>query len=178
MEYALGTGLIVVTLLGAINHFQDGMQKELQDKQSAGAPDTDEGVAPTLPPVSTSTIPDGGSTTTVPAGAVSVSANGSSTSTGHGNKWIATVNVTVTDTASGSPMSSVNVTGNWTNGASGGGSCITVSGGTCTLSLEGTLNNGTDSVSFEVTSVSGEGVIPPGSFPSVTVYKPGLTPPP
>lgn len=167
----MAMALVVVVSVAAISRIESGAASEYQRKSNLGSPDLEEGSAPTAPPNNTSTVPDGGSTTTIAPSQVTIVVSGSATSTDKGNKWIASVTVTVTDSATGLPRPSVKVEGSWTGGAGGGASCITQSAGQCPVTLE-SLTNGTASVTFTVTGVSGEGVVAPSTFPSLTVTKP------
>jgi asparagine N-glycosylation enzyme membrane subunit Stt3 len=67
-------------------------------------------------------------------------------------KWNATVTITVHDTAH-NPVAGVTVTGAWSNGATGTGSCVTNASGQCFLSKTG-LRTTTNSVTFSVTNAT------------------------
>ncbi len=70
-----------------------------------------------------------------------------------GNKWQAEVTFAVHDSGDG-PAANVTVSGNWSNGASGSGSCSTGGPNTCTVT-KGGLKGNVSSVTFTVTSVTG-----------------------
>lgn len=70
----------------------------------------------------------------------------------NGNRWNAVVTILVHDAAE-NPIQGVLVSGNWSNGASGGGSCTTGSDGTCTISRNN-LKNNVSSVTFSITNLS------------------------
>jgi serine protease AprX len=73
--------------------------------------------------------------------------------TSNGGRWNAVVLVTVHDTSE-SPIHGVTVSGDWSNGANGSGSCTTDSSGTCSLSRNN-LKNNVGSVDFSITDLSG-----------------------
>jgi hypothetical protein len=75
------------------------------------------------------------------------------TTTSKGNKWQASVTFTVHDSGE-SAATNVAVSGNWSNGASGGGSCSTGGSDVCTIT-KGGLKGNVSSVTFTVTSVTG-----------------------
>jgi hypothetical protein len=81
--------------------------------------------------------------------------NGSSALTSNGNKWIATVNVTVHgDSSDGhQPIRGILVSGSWNGGASGEGSCITDTYGQCSID-KNNLKSNVSSVNFTVNSLS------------------------
>lgn len=64
----------------------------------------------------------------------------------------ASVTVLVLDD-SGSPMADVTVNGGWSNGANGGGSCVTSADGRCTSS-KGNIKNNVGRVQFMISSLS------------------------
>ena len=70
-----------------------------------------------------------------------------------GPNWQATVTVFVTSNT-GAPVSGAAVTGNWSNGFTGGASCTTTSNGRCSVTT-GNIHNRSSSVTFTVTNVSG-----------------------
>lgn len=80
--------------------------------------------------------------------------DGSSTPNGT-TRWDATVAITVLD-QNGLPIANATVSGSWSNGVTGTGSCVTNAAGTCTITrlLIRTL---TPSVTFTVTNVSAAG---------------------
>lgn len=77
--------------------------------------------------------------------------------TRQGNKWTANVTVTVHD-ANHRPLPNVTITGKWSNGASGNGTCITNSNGQCTISKSG-LRNGKNRVTFIVKNIVGSSFV-------------------
>jgi hypothetical protein len=82
--------------------------------------------------------------------------NGSSVLASKGNKWIATINVTVHDAGSADghqPIQGILVSGSWNGGASGEGSCITEADGQCSID-KNNLKPNVSSVNFTVNSLS------------------------
>ncbi len=77
-----------------------------------------------------------------------------SSSAGKGNKWNASVVVTVHD-AGEAPVSGASVSGTWSNGASGGGSCTTDGSGQCTIGKNNIRNSA--QATFTVDSVAASG---------------------
>ncbi len=106
-----------------------------------------------------SATPTGSSTGT------NVSLTGSSTSTG--SSWTASVTTTVT--SNGSPVSGAVVSGTWSNGTTGSGSCTTNTSGQCTVSKSG-IPKRVGSVTFTVNTVGGSTTF--GGTKSVVVAKP------
>jgi len=74
-------------------------------------------------------------------------------SVSNGSRWNAVVLVAIHD-VSDAPVSNVTVSGSWSNGFNGSGSCITGADGTCTIS-KNNLKNGVSSVDFTVSNLSG-----------------------
>ncbi len=72
-------------------------------------------------------------------------------------RWSAEVEVQVADQAGGAE-SGVTVDGNWSNGATGGSSCITGGDGRCTVQ-KGNLKGNVGSVTFTVTNLSKPGMV-------------------
>jgi len=70
---------------------------------------------------------------------------------GSRGKWTASVQITVVDGA-GLAIQDVQVDGNWSNGARGGGSCITNSSGLCSIQ-KSSLKSNVSSVIFTVTNL-------------------------
>jgi len=73
-------------------------------------------------------------------------------SNSNGSRWDAVVTILVHDAAE-TPLQGVTVNGSWSNGTSGGGSCITSSDGTCTITRSN-LKNNVSSVTFSITDLS------------------------
>lgn len=69
--------------------------------------------------------------------------------------WEATVDVTVHD-GSAAPLAGAVVSGSWSDGASGSGSCLTDDSGLCTISLPD-IKDDTTAVTFTVVDVSAPG---------------------
>ena len=69
-----------------------------------------------------------------------------------GPNWQGTVTVFITSDT-GAPVSGAMVTGNWSNGFTGGASCTTGSNGTCSVTT-GNIHNRNSSVTFTVTNVT------------------------
>jgi hypothetical protein len=81
--------------------------------------------------------------------------DGAKALTNGGTRWRATVTITVLD-GSGAPVRSARVTGAWSNGASGSGSCTTNNNGRCNLAKTG-LRLNVPSVQLSVTNVTKSG---------------------
>ncbi len=77
--------------------------------------------------------------------------DGSSVLSGRGGKWNATVTIRVEDSGH-APVDGATVSGSWSNGANGSGSCVT-SGGTCAITRNN-INRNSSSVTFTVTGVT------------------------
>jgi hypothetical protein len=133
------------------------------------------------------TINTGGPTpTATPPGAVMHVGDLDGSSTINGNRWNAHVLVTVHD-AGENPVANANVTGTWSNGATGGGNCVTNVNGQCTVS-KNSLKSNVNSVTFTVSGVthasntyqSGSNHDPDGDSngTSITVLKSGTPPTP
>jgi len=87
-----------------------------------------------------------------PSGSLHVSGlAGSAVPDTHG-RWQAVVQVSVAD-QNGNPVQGVAVSGNWSNGANGTGSCTTDAGGQCTTS-KNSLKSNVASVTFTVSSLA------------------------
>jgi hypothetical protein len=74
---------------------------------------------------------------------------------GSRGKWTASIEVEVTD-GTDAAMQNVQVNGNWSNGANGGGSCVTTSSGLCVVE-KSSLKSNVASVVFTVTSLVATG---------------------
>ena len=81
--------------------------------------------------------------------------DGSSALASKGNKWIATVSVTVHLVGSDrhQPIQAILVSGSWSGGASGEGSCITDAYGQCSID-KNNLKTNVSSVNFTLDSLS------------------------
>ena len=100
-----------------------------------------------------------------PGDGLAITLSGSSTGSG---AWTATVTVAVT--SNGSPISNpTSVSGAWSNGATGAGSCTTGSNGQCTISKSG-IRKRTTSVRFTVNTVGGSSTF--SGTGTITVVKP------
>jgi hypothetical protein len=78
--------------------------------------------------------------------------DGSSARQSNENRWSATVTVTVHD-ASHNPVANAIVSGTWSNGATGTGSCTTGTNGQCTITKTG-IRNGKNRVTFTVNNAT------------------------
>jgi beta-lactamase superfamily II metal-dependent hydrolase len=67
-------------------------------------------------------------------------------------RWNATITITVED-ASHNPVAGATVDGNWSNGASGSGSCITDANGTCSIT-KNNIGKNKSSATFTITNVT------------------------
>ena len=91
----------------------------------------------------------------------------------NGGRWTATVIILVLDSA-GNPVENAQVSGDWSDGASGTGSCTTDSSGTCEVSMPD-IRNKVHSVTFTVSDVTHDPLTYNASLnteSSVTVLKP------
>ena len=70
----------------------------------------------------------------------------------NGNKWTAEVDILILDDL-GNPVANAVVTGSWSNGANGTDSCVTDSGGICTVTKTN-INGNRPSVTFTVNDVT------------------------
>jgi hypothetical protein len=75
-----------------------------------------------------------------------------STSTGRGGKWNASVTITVHD-SSEAPVANATVSGSWSAGATGSGSCVTNTSGQCDITRNNIRRN-SPAATFTVTSLS------------------------
>jgi hypothetical protein len=75
-----------------------------------------------------------------------------STSPANGGKWNAFITITVED-ANHNPVANATVSGSWSNGANGSGSCITDANGQCTIT-KNNINKNSSSATFTVTGVT------------------------
>jgi protocatechuate 3,4-dioxygenase beta subunit len=69
-----------------------------------------------------------------------------------GGKWNATITIRVEDAAH-NPVANATVSGTWSAGASGSGSCVTNASGLCAIT-KNNINKNSASVTFTVTGVS------------------------
>jgi len=81
--------------------------------------------------------------------------DGSSVYTTFGLRWQATVNALVLD-SNNNPVSGATVSGTWSNGTSGSGSCTTASNGRCNIVKTNIQRNRT-SVTFTVNNITKSG---------------------
>jgi hypothetical protein len=100
-------------------------------------------------PTATPTATPGGGSTILHVGDL----DGSSASSG--SRWDASVVLTLHD-GTENPIAGATISGLWSNGASGSGSCVTDANGQCSISKLG-LRNSISSISFTVTSVTKSG---------------------
>jgi PKD repeat protein len=77
--------------------------------------------------------------------------SGASSSNGR-KKWKADVTIQVLDDQ-GNPVVDAQVTGDWSDGATGSSSCLTTADGTCTVTKSG-INNNVSSVTFAVSDLT------------------------
>ncbi len=80
--------------------------------------------------------------------------DGTATAAARG-KWSATVTITVHDAAE-NPVANATVSGSWSSGVNGSGSCITNASGQCSITKNGIKKN-SSSVTFTVTGVAASG---------------------
>jgi hypothetical protein len=89
-----------------------------------------------------------------------------SISAGYLSRWNATVRVTVHD-ASEAPVAGATVSGNWSGGATGSGSCVTDSAGQCSITLSN-IRGTVSSVTFSVSSLT----YPAGTYHAAANHDP------
>jgi serine protease AprX len=112
---------------------------------------------PTSAPTSTSTpLPSATPTSAAPA-TLHVGDLDGATSTSK-SKWDASVTILVHDTSE-HPVGGATVSGAWSNGTTGTGSCVTNASGSCQITKSGLNSKTTASVMFSVSSVSKTGLI-------------------
>ena len=107
-----------------------------------------------VPPTPTNTpVPPTPTNTPEPGATMHVgNLDGSSAPGGQGNKWSATVTITVHDSGEAA-VSNATVSGSWSNGTNGSGSCVTNASGQCSITKNNIKGN-SSSVTFTVTGVS------------------------
>jgi hypothetical protein len=102
------------------------------------------------------TIGDGGitptPTVTPPPGATMHVGDLDGSSTPNGNRWNASVLITVHNSSEG-PVAGANVSGSWSNGTSGSAACVTNASGQCTVTKMD-LRSNVSSVTFMVNNVT------------------------
>lgn len=93
-------------------------------------------------------------------------------SANNGSTWTATVAITIRD-ANGNPVLDATVSGSWSGGAGGTGSCTTGSSGTCSVAISG-IHKRNSSVTWTVTGVTHDTLTydADNSVTSTTVSKP------
>jgi hypothetical protein len=156
----IGVGAISSTNIWAVGDTTDGVigvdTLVMQYSDDCGTPSptpTNPGGTPT--PTKTPRVTPGGPTPTLTAtpggGSVHVGdLDGSSVS--NGTKWNATV-VVLVHNQSHAPVSNAVVSGSWSNGASGNGTCTTGADGKCSITRAG-IRNTFNSVTFSVSGVA------------------------
>jgi hypothetical protein len=161
VEYALLIALVVVVCIGVIEVLTDNSDEKVDTRSGEIGVPSEENALPGATDGSgggTSTDgSDGGGSVSAVAHVGGLSAATSTSS--NGNKWSATVTVTIVD-ASGEPVTGATVTGDWSAG-NGGTSCVTGASGTCPISsadFNAGGGNPVESVTFSVTNVSGSSV--------------------
>jgi hypothetical protein len=164
VQYALGMSLILAATLGSLDAFEQQSSEALESRgNSIGTPDLDQPVettTTTAPPIGGG---DGTTTTSAPPTPPdSTVASATATTSSSGNKWTATIVISITD--GGSPVHKARVDAIWTLNPSGATTvvtCETQPNGTCTFAMRNlpTLGNSDHvaSVSFTVTAVTPDG---------------------
>jgi hypothetical protein len=164
VQYALGMSLVLATTLSSLDAFEQQSSEALESRgNSIGTPDLDRPVETTT----TTEAPIGGgdgttTTTAPPTPPDSTVASATATTSSSGNKWTATVVISITD--GGVPVHKATIDATWTQnptGATTAVSCETQPNGTCTFALRNlpTLGNSghVASVSFTVAAVTPDG---------------------
>ncbi|MFP5255709.1 MAG: Flp family type IVb pilin [Acidimicrobiia bacterium] len=156
VEYALLVALILVVSIGAIQRVQDDSgDKLVADEERVG---TAEDNAFYASGSTTTTAPVGTTTTTAPTTAMQPSSLVASPAPNNsGNKWIAHVTVTITD-SSGNPVTGAEVQGSWTdpNPAVATQCTTTAPSGTCSMQRTD-LNDNKPTAQFTITGVTAPG---------------------
>ncbi|MGI9600964.1 MAG: hypothetical protein ACR2QE_03705 [Acidimicrobiales bacterium] len=155
-EYALALGATVILVLAGLNSLEDEVTSELDDRgQSIGQPDvTGVTVSTTTTAVPTTTTPS--PTTTTAAGTVSISML-ASTSNWSGGKWVATVEVTLSD-GSGNPVVGAEIEAEWSEPFVSETSCVTDATSNCSMT-QWNLNSNRDSTTWSVVGVVASGLV-------------------
>ena len=115
------------------------------------------GPSPTPTPTPTATPPSPTATPTPTSppgggGTMHVGDLDGASSPGNRNRWEATITIAIHD-ESESPVSGATIDGSWSNGASGGGSCVTDATGACSIT-KGNIKGNVSSVDFTVDNIS------------------------
>ncbi len=139
----------VTSVTHASNSYQAGSNHD-PDGDSNG---TSINVFKDGPPEPTST--PGPTATPGPSVVMHVGDLDGSSSPSNGNRWNATVTITIHD-ADHNPIANATVNGSWSNGANGGGSCVTNTSGQCTITKNNVRGNNS-SVTFTVDDVTATG---------------------
>jgi len=175
VEYALGVALLVVVTIPAVGFLTDESTEVVGRRaDSLGAPDLDEtGTPATLPPPTT-TLP-GGSVPPPPESVVTVTFSSSSSTVQRNVEWAATIGFEALDDT-GNERELVTIAGQWAGATITTPipmTCATNLSGRCAVTLRSLACGTATSVTFTVTSVSGEGVTYSGTLPVViTVNRP------
>ena len=155
VEYALMLSVIVVLVVASLGGFSSNVSSELADRGNGiGDPgDFDVGVTvtTTTPPATTvpaTTIP--ATTTISPTATVSLSALAASAVI-DGQKWVATVEITVVDDL-GAVVAGATVEADWSENFASDVSCVTDGGGVCSMT-QWNLNKNRASTTWSVTDI-------------------------
>jgi hypothetical protein len=134
-EYAIGIGVIALAIIGGVEFATDRGEARLQASDTRIGTPTDQGAYSVG---TTTTFVPGATTTTLPGGVglvvAQITAAPAPSQGSPNNKWIANVTIRVTDSA-GTPISGVQVDGDWSvqGGGANDGNCTTGTTGTCTV---------------------------------------------
>ena len=162
----------MLLVIAGISSLEDGVTSELDDRGSSiGNPDLSAYTAPTVtttPPTTTTPAV----TTTAPAGTVFVSAL-ASTANWSGSKWVATVEVTITD-ANSDPVVGAQIEAEWSEPFVSETSCVTDGTSNCSMT-QWNLNSNRDSTTWSVVSITASGLTydaPSNVVSDIVVNKP------
>ena len=166
VEYALIVGLIIITLLGAIQVFEDRAEDRFDDRSAQGDPTEEFGNLG--PSGGTGGGSTDGSTDGSPGGTVTsvVVSPPSATAVKSGNEWSMTVTIIVT--GDGQPLSGFTFSAPTWNPSSGGTStCTTTADGICTFTQDDMDAKGGGVAEATFTMGSASFTNPDGSSPTI-----------
>ncbi len=156
VEYALALGAIMLLVMAGLSTLEDGVTSELDERGSSIGVPEESGVTVTAPtttaPPTTTTPPP---STTAPPGTVFISALASAANWS-GGKWVATVEVSVTDGGS-NPVNGASIEAEWSEPFVSDTSCVTDTSGTCSMT-QWNLNSNRPSTTWTVVSVAAPGL--------------------
>lgn len=171
--------LILSSSMGALSTLEEASGDAFDDRGGAiGAPDLSEGATTTTATTAPTSGTEATTTTTAPpAPPSSTVASATATSHSNGNRWTATVVISITE--AGAAVHKAQITATWQRvpgGTTTAVTCSTLPNGTCTFSLRDLPtfgnSNHVSQVSFTVTSVTPDGGTTTNPTLSVSVAEP------